>query len=276
MRPLLLLAILTAFSPQKPPGPTVVHRKGLTNKMVEDRLDKYWQRAQQEVYKSPEELQAQAKRDARRGNYLPVLIRGDHSKKWLALTFDDGPHPIYTLKLLDILKREKIPATFFVVGFMAEQYPQLIAAEAAGGHLIGNHTFSHVMLTHLPPREVQTEYRACNDLIEKLIGKRPAFCRPPGGDYDRDVILGAEANGLTTVLWTDDPGDYAQPGTHVIEQDTLKNLSNGGIILLHDGVQQTLDVLPQIIEYAKKKGYTFVTVDAMSKELLQARTGLGR
>ena len=94
------------------------------------------------------------------------------------------------------------------------------------------------------------------------------FCRPPGGDYDKQVVKAATEQGLTTVLWTDDPGDYASPGTHVIESKTLTRLSNGGIILLHDGIQQTLDVLPQIIHFAKDHGYRFVTVDELMNSLV--------
>ncbi len=259
-----------AWSPQivQMPGPKVAHPKGQTNKMTEDRLDQYWKRAQQEVYKSPEELTAQRAREFRRGYAVPTLMRGNVKNKWLALTFDDGPHPIYTNALLSILKKEKISATFFVVGFMAEKYPDLIKAEVVDGHLVANHTFSHVTLTHLPLDEVLTEYRACDDVIVRITGRKPTFCRPPGGDYDRSVVKAATVDGLVTVLWTDDPGDYAQPGTNIIEKDTLKRLENGGIILLHDGVQQTLDVLPQIIEHAKRNGFKFVTVDQMYRSLL--------
>lgn len=264
---LLMLTTVALGWQVQPPGPKVAHKKGQTNQAIEDRMDSYWKRAQQEVYKSPEELTAQRMRLFRHGIIAPTLMRGDVRKKWLALTFDDGPHPQYTEQLLAILAKEKVPATFFVVGFMAERYPNLIKEEDSGGHLVENHTFSHVTLTHLPEDEVSVEYRACDDVIQKVLGKKPQYCRPPGGDYDRLVVQGAGENGLTTVLWTDDPGDYASPGTNVIERDTLRKLQNGGIILLHDGVEQTVHVLPQIIEYAKRKGFTFVTVDEMMKSL---------
>ena len=259
----ILLAMVVGQGVQLP-GPKVAHYKGLTNQAVEDRVDAYWQRAQEEVYKSPEELQAQANREKRRGQAVATLIRGNPGRKELALTFDDGPHPIYTLQLLDILKREKVPATFFVIGFLAERNPGLIKAESDGGFGIGNHTFSHVTLTYLPYKEIQTEYRACSDVVQKLTGKRPKYCRPPGGDYDRLVVQAAEAEGLVTTLWTDDPGDYTSPGTTVIEKDTLRKLSNGGVILLHDGVPETIQILPQIIESAKKRGFKFVTLDRLS------------
>ena len=231
--------------------------------MAIDSSDAYWTQALQEVDKSPEELDAQAKREERVGLYLPKLIRGNPREKLLALTFDDGPHPVFTEELLALLKQEDVKATFFVVGKMVEKNPQLLKQIAADGHMIGNHTFSHVTLTKIPMNEVRAEYEACNDVVEDVTGQRMRFCRPPGGDYDRQVVRAATEQGLTTVLWTDDPGDYANPGTHVIEAKTLKRLSNGGIILLHDGIQQTLDVLPQIIHYAKSQGYRFVTVDEL-------------
>jgi peptidoglycan/xylan/chitin deacetylase (PgdA/CDA1 family) len=99
--------------------------------------------------------------------------------------------------------------------------------------------------------------------VKSITGEAPRFCRPPGGDYDVVVMRAAEAQGLTTVLWTDDPGDYASPGDAKIETRVLDHIGNGGIILIHDGVQQTVDVLPQIVEHLKRRGFRFVTVAEM-------------
>lgn len=233
------------------------------NPAVEERSDPYWQRAQVEVYRSSEELAAQDERERRRGQVLPKLTRGNPKEKVLALTFDDGPHPEYTQKLLDLLKSLKVKATFFVIGKMVEKRPDLLKAIDRAGHVVGNHTFSHVTLTKIPLADIETEYRANLDLVQRTIGKTMEFCRPPGGDYDADVIRAATALNMTTVLWTDDPGDYASPGNTVIKRRTLAKLSPGGIILLHDGVQETLEILPQVVEYAKKQGYRFVTVSEL-------------
>jgi peptidoglycan/xylan/chitin deacetylase (PgdA/CDA1 family) len=111
--------------------------------------------------------------------------------------------------------------------------------------------------------DVATEIQACGDVLKKITGRQPDAFRPPGGDYDQQVAEVAEARGYTMILWTDDPGDYAQPGAAVIEVRTVRAVNPGGIILLHDGVQQTVDVLPQIIDLVKKKGLGFVTVDEM-------------
>lgn len=225
----------------------------------------YWERAQQENYKSPEELKAQHEREIRKGQRYSKIMSGDPNVKAVALTFDDGPHPKFTPQILAVLKKYNIKATFFVVGKMAKQYPKLVKAEDAAGHDVGNHTYDHVNLTKVPIPVVSIEWTKCNQTIKSILGANPVFARPPGGDYDKDVIKAAMAAGLTTVLWTDDPGDYASPGDKTIENRVLRRIDNGGIILIHDGIQQTIDVLPQIIEHLKGRGFKFVTMTEMAK-----------
>ena len=256
----LLAAALAIQQSQLLPGPKVGHRPGQINPMKVDRLNAYWRQAAEEEYKSPQEILAHIDRDKKRGRMNSLLIEGHNVGKKIALTFDDGPHPKYTPKILDILAREKVKATFFVIGFMAERYPSLVVDEAQAGHTIGNHTFSHVTLTHLPHIEAATEYRACSDVILKFTGRYPEYCRPPGGDYSSPVVQAGRLNGMTTVLWTDDPGDYKNPGPGVLERVTLSKITPGGIILLHDGSDDTLKVLPKIIEMARARGYQFVSL----------------
>lgn len=230
-----------------------------------DTTQQYWQRAQEGTYKSPEELKAQHNRELRKGiNYVKIMS-GDPMVKQVALTFDDGPHAQFTPQILAILKKYDVKATFFVVGKMAKQYPNLVRAEAAAGHDVGNHTYDHVNLTKVPVPTVATEWLKCNQTIRSILGRDPVFARPPGGDYDKEVIKAATAAGLTTVLWTDDPGDYAKPGDKTIETRVLSRIDNGGIILIHDGIQQTIDVLPEIIEQLRARGFKFVTMTEMAK-----------
>jgi peptidoglycan/xylan/chitin deacetylase (PgdA/CDA1 family) len=243
-----LVAILVVYAVDSPPcslaaAPPPQHNGA--------RVGAFWERAKEEVYKSPEELLAQAKREQRRGLVYDKLARGNPHDRAIALTFDDGPHPQFTPQLLAILRKNGVKVTFFVVGEMAD------------GHVIGNHTYHHVNLTKIPVAEVLTEWEACQYVVEAVTSDRMRFCRPPGGDYDDTVIRAAMALGLTTVLWTDDPGDYASPGDKTIRRRVLNRIGNGGIILLHDGVQQTVDVLPQIIQHLKSNGYRFVTVAEM-------------
>lgn len=230
--------------------------------------DKVWLQAKQEVDKSVPDLLAQHESELNKGVFYRKLIRGNAAKKQIAITFDDGPHPAYTPKLLSILKQNNVKATFFLVGEMAEKYPDLVKAEMAAGHDIGNHTYHHVNLTKVPIEDVATEIQACGDVLKGITGRRPVIFRPPGGDYNKNVADISSTMKYTMILWTDDPGDYASPGDKVIETRLLDKVSNGGIILIHDGIRQTVDVLPQLIKYLKSKGYELVTID----EMMKART----
>jgi peptidoglycan/xylan/chitin deacetylase (PgdA/CDA1 family) len=227
--------------------------------------DPDWQRAEKEVCPNQTTLDARLAKLSRAQVENHVLRSGAPTRKEITLTFDDGPHPKTTLQLLDILKAENVPATFFVVGFMAEKYPELVKAIAAAGHEVADHTYSHVTLTKIPADQVLAEYQADSDLIYRLIGKRPRFCRPPGGDFNQEVLKCAADLGLTTVLWTDDPGDYAEPGDQVLLQREAERLGPGAIILLHDGSQDTVDTLATFIRIAKKKGFKFVPLDQLRR-----------
>ena len=198
------------------------------------------------------------------------ISRGNPNDKAIALTFDDGPHPKWTPQLLALLKNYNVKVTFFVVGKMAERYPNLITAEQDAGHLLANHTYHHVNLKKLTDEEIRIEFLACSDVLEAITHKRPMFCRPPGGDYDSEVIEAAADVGLTTVLWTDDPKDYMKPDETTLKERILKRIGNGGIILLHDGIPQTYDILPIIIEDLRARGFRFVTVRELAQGLLMA------
>jgi peptidoglycan/xylan/chitin deacetylase (PgdA/CDA1 family) len=169
------------------------------------------------------------------------------------------------LQILSILKQYKASATFFVVGKMAEKYPDLIRAIHRGGHVVGNHTYHHVNLTKIPVKEIIVEWEACNEVIQSITGKRPQYARPPGGDYDRRVMDAAKRAGLTFVLWTENVGDYLRPSPQKIESTLIRNASNGDIFLLHDGVPETLHALPFLLSQLKRKGFTLVNMDQMRK-----------
>ncbi|MBL8067147.1 MAG: polysaccharide deacetylase family protein [Armatimonadetes bacterium] len=190
-----------------------------------------------------------------------VLRHGPADKKELALTFDDGPHGHFTPKLLDLLDRYRVKATFFVIGKMAYKDPALLAEIARRGHLVANHTFSHANLRRQSLSDIETEYLAANNLIAAVTGQTPRFCRPPGGDRDGLTTRAAQLLGMTTVLWTADPLDYSNPGVDVLMARLRPKVANGGIILLHDGPVQTLPLLEILIPEMQAKGYTFVRLD---------------
>lgn len=232
------------------------------NTATEDRTSPYWKAAEAYVDDHPAEL-ASITPD----NRFPGRIQhGDPSLPEIALTFDDGPHLPTCHALVQELKSLNLHATFFEVGKMVEKHPELVREEAAAGNEIGNHSFSHVNLSKLPEREVNIEFRACNMLLKKVLGYQPTLCRPPGGDSDPMVYQAARANGLSTVLWTDDPSDYANPGEDLILQRTIDHLSNGGILLLHEGVKETMSVLPLITKEIRDRGYKIVTVGELMRD----------
>jgi peptidoglycan/xylan/chitin deacetylase (PgdA/CDA1 family) len=195
-----------------------------------------------------------------------VLFRGDTARRELSLTFDDGPHPAFTPQLLDVLRQYQVPATFFVVGEMAERAPDLIRDEVAAGDEVGDHTYHHVSLIKVDGTDDAAEVAACGDVIQDITGVRPHLFRPPGGRLDSAALTAASAQGYTTVMWTDDPGDYASPGVDAIICRTLHSARPGGILLLHDGIAQTITALPDIITTLRAEGYRFVTVDQMIRD----------
>ena len=257
----------SGIRPPNTPGSRTIAPNKLTSaqamaKIMADR-DAYFQNARREVYRGARELLAQDMDEVDKGLKYHKLIRGHLRGKDIALTFDDGPHPAYTPRILEILRKYKVKATFFVVGSQAEKYPNLVRAELNEGHSVGNHTYHHVSLPKIPQIYVADEIKACGDVIKAVGGKPPRLFRPPGGEYNQQVAEVASILGYTMVLWTDDPGDYVSPGAQVILDRTLGKASDGGIILVHDGIEQTVEILPQLIETLQKQGYRFVTVDEM-------------
>ncbi len=192
-----------------------------------------------------------------------VLRGAPTPDKVVALTFDDGPREDTTEKLIKVLKQESVPATFFVIGNRVESYPSIVRDIDLNGFELGNHTYSHINLKSVEFDEMMTEYEATNEAVEGIVGHGMRFCRPPGGDNNFDTERAGATVGLKTVLWTDDPNDYVRPGQKAIMDYTLEHLTPGGIILLHDGVNQTIEVLPKLIHEIWKKGDRIVPLDQL-------------
>ena len=189
----------------------------------------------------------------------------------VALTFDDGPDPQWTPRILDILRRNHVPATFFVIGTEAQKYPALLRAEAADGNVIGNHTYSHQNLSNLPGWRAETEMVGGAAVIESIIGSKPVLFRPPYGAGDRKGSdPGADAIAAKlhdhVIDWNDDPNDWTRPGTGEITQRVLDGATSRTVVLLHDGGgnrSQTVDALPAIIAGFRDRGFLFTTVDGL-------------
>jgi peptidoglycan/xylan/chitin deacetylase (PgdA/CDA1 family) len=182
--------------------------------------------------------------------------------KCLALTFDDGPSA-YTHKLLDTLKKERVKATFFLVGKQVEKYPSIVRREAAEGHAIGNHTYSHPSLPSLLDNEIIDELNVTQELIAKQTGKAPTMFRPPYGATDDRVLNTAGAQNLSQVLWTGTTLDWKLRDVAKIKAAVYRLAKRDGVILMHDVVPQTVQAMPAIITELKRRGYHLVTVPAL-------------
>lgn len=184
-------------------------------------------------------------------------------KKKVALTFDDGPHPDYTPKLLDGLKERGVHATFFVMGKQAEQYPELIERMAAEGHLIGNHTYSHLQLKQTNREEFKAELTKTSDIVKGITGKELQYVRPPYGTWEK--AFETELN-MFPVLWTIDPLDWCKNDVSCIVQNVLSKVQEDAVILMHDQYDSSVKAALQIVDALQKEGYEFVTVDELVED----------
>lgn len=181
----------------------------------------------------------------------------------VALTFDDGPHPVYTPELLDGLKERGVCATFFVVGENIPGNEEILKRMDAEGHLIGNHTYSHVKLSELDTARACAEVEKTNALICEVTGKEPEFIRPPFGEWKKAMECSFE---MIPVLWDVDPLDWTTKNTALVVERVLKDTKPGNIILLHDYYQSSVDAALEIVDTLTQRGYEFVTVDELILE----------
>lgn len=176
----------------------------------------------------------------------------------IAITFDDGPHPYYTEQLLDGLQERNVPATFFVTGKQAEAYPELVKRMQDEGHLIGNHTYSHIQLGKGNRKSYIEELVKTNEVIKEITGEETQYVRPPYGSWDKSIE--AELT-MFPVLWTIDPLDWCSDNVSCIVQKVIAKAGENDIILMHDQYKTTVTAAFEIIDELKAQGYEFVTVD---------------
>lgn len=181
----------------------------------------------------------------------------------VALTFDDGPDPVYTPKLLDLLREKGVKATFFVVGKRAEQHPEIVRRAWTEGHLIANHTWSHYPLfCFLMPRRLRAEIEHCTESIRRSCGFPPRFFRSPVGLRHPLLSLYLQNAGLEYVSWSIRTLDTFTTNSSVLVQRILNKAAHGDIILLHDhlprGTDVMLDALPRVIDELRERGFDFV------------------
>ncbi|MCM3090848.1 MULTISPECIES: polysaccharide deacetylase family protein [unclassified Cytobacillus] len=197
----------------------------------------------------------------------------DPAGKYIALTFDDGPHPKVTPLILDILKKHNAKATFYMLGSQAQFYPALASQVAEEGHEIGNHSNSHADLSSLGAKEIRKEMEEASAKIKEASGQLPATVRPPYGAMNEDVKKIAGMAQTPLILWSVDSLDWKTLNAQSIKKIVKANAVPGSIVLMHDIHMPTAQALPELLTYLEKEGYEFITVSQLLSLQEQEVTG---
>jgi peptidoglycan/xylan/chitin deacetylase (PgdA/CDA1 family) len=200
--------------------------------------------------------------DVPAGGYPPVEIRehGLPNASEVALTFDDGPHPEQTPRLLDLLGERGVRATFYVIGENARNHPEIVRRMFDEGHEIGNHTWSHRFLTTQSARSVKEELLSTDQVIEEITGTRPATLRPPYGAFTRSLAAWAHYDlCYQTVLWSVDSKDYEGLHRSEIADRVVEGAVAGSIVLMHDPLPETVAAISESLDRLIGRGIQFTT-----------------
>jgi peptidoglycan-N-acetylglucosamine deacetylase len=197
-----------------------------------------------------------------------------HGSRQIALTYDDGPNELHTPRLLEVLARHGVRATFFLIGRHVLQHAEIVRQVVDAGHVVGNHTFTHPLLIFKSEREIRRELSQCRDALQDAIGKPSNLFRPPFGGRRPAVLRGARELGLEPVMWNVTGYDWTAPPAATIERKVAKQMRGGDVILLHDGGHkqmgadrsQTVIATDHLITRYKAEGYEFVTVSQMMEK----------
>ena len=191
-----------------------------------------------------------------------IVIELPQNMPLVALTFDDGPNPVTTPRLLEGLALREVPATFFVVGCHVDEYPDLVREMAGAGHQIGVHTYDHVMLTELTWSVYEQQVRRNRQQLIDLLGEGEYWLRPPYGLTD-EKISRWECGPL--IIWSVDPEDWKDRNTARVVDDVVARIKDGDIILLHDIYEESVDAALAIVDELLSRGYCFVTVEQLAQ-----------
>lgn len=189
-----------------------------------------------------------------------TTISDPTQNKTVALTFDDGPHPVYTAELLDGLKERGVHATFFVIGENIPGNEELIARMEAEGHLIGNHTYEHVKISDMSVEDACSQVEKTSALVREITGHDTEFVRPPFGAWKTGMECSFV---MIPVLWDVDPLDWTTSDTSLVVQRVVSETEDQDIILLHDCYESSVQAALQIVDQLQAEGYEFVTVDRL-------------
>ena len=190
-------------------------------------------------------------------------FKAEAKDRYIALTFDDGPHHTQTREILDILSREGAKGTFFVIGSRAETYPDIVARMSAEGHDVGNHTWEHRGLAKSSRAEALRSLQRTNELISGITGKPCIIVRPPFGQTNQRVKELIHGEGWHEIMWDSDSRDWENKNPDRILHRVMRSVSPGSIVLFHDIHPGAAQMLPTLIKAFKANGYRFITISEL-------------
>jgi peptidoglycan/xylan/chitin deacetylase (PgdA/CDA1 family) len=200
-----------------------------------------------------------------------TFVAAGGGSRQLALTFDDGPNDPHTLRLLEVLAKHEVKATFFMIGRFVRERPEIARAVAQAGHVIGNHTYTHPNLFFASGAQLARELDDCEKALTEAVGGHSQLFRPPFGLRRPGTLRAAAGRGLTTVMWNVTGYDWKLPTAEAIERRVARQLRGGSVILLHDGGHwhmgvdraPTVAATERLIARYSGEGYSFVTIPEM-------------
>ena len=214
------------------------------------------------------------------GRTFTGLSRGT---KRLALTYDDGPNDPHTQRLLEVLAKHNVQATFFLIGRYTKQRPDIAREIVQAGHVVGNHTFTHPLLTFKSETEIRQQLSECRSTLQDAMRQPSNLFRPPFGGRRPAVLRVARDLGLQPIMWNVTAYDWNAPPAEIIERKVTRRICGGSVILLHDGSHkqmgadrsQTVIATDRLITRYKSEGYEFVTIPQMMAESARGQASVG-
>ncbi len=196
---------------------------------------------------------------------LPVY-NVDTEEKVLSVSFDAAWGRANTEGILDILDQYGVKANFFLVGFWAEKYPELVAELQARGHEVGNHSATHPHMSKLSDAQIREELKRCSDLVQSVTGKPTTLFRPPYGEYNDEVVRISREEGYECIQWNVDSLDWKNISAEDMVRRCTKAVNPGDIVLFHNDSKYILQALPQILEYYQQAGYRIIPISELLLE----------
>ncbi len=199
--------------------------------------------------------------------FLPILWRGNANQGAIAITFDDGPLPDKTEKILQILKEHQVKAAFFCIGNRVEKNPEIVKQIHREGHIIGNHSFTHAATFDLQSsQKMSLELRSADEAIERIVSCRPRFFRPPYGVTNPNLAAAIRKGGYRTIGWSVRSFDTITKDKIKLFRRVTNKLKAGDIILFHDYCDSTIEILPDLLDHVSRRGLKVVRADELLNE----------